>query len=75
MKEIKPKPLAKLTRVQLQQVRSNERQIDSLGRSLDRAHQKKQDIIERARKAYGLPDEELYVDFQTGEVFESWPKA
>lgn len=75
MKEVKLKPIAKLTEVQLQSVRSNANQINSLGRSLDRAYQRKQEILEEAKKAYSLPNVPFYVDLQTGEVFEEWPKA
>ena len=75
MKETKEKPLAKLTEQQLGDVRSNLSQINSLGRSLDRAYQQKEEVLRKVRKAYSLPEVDFYINLRTGEVFESWQKT
>jgi len=75
MKEVKEKPLAKLTEQQLRDVRSNLNQIHSLGCSLDRAYQTKEALHEKMRKAYSLAEMDFYINLRTGEVFEEWPKA
>ena len=75
MKETKEKPLAKLTGQQLQDLRSNLNQIHSLGCSLDRAYSRKEEIMEKMRKAYSLPEVDFHVNLRTGEVFDSWPKV
>ena len=75
MKEVKLKPIAKITEHQLEGLRSNVNQINSLGMALDRAYRQKQTILGEIRKAYSFPEIDFYVNLHTGEVFEEWPKA
>ena len=75
MKEVKLKPLAKITENQLENLRSNTNQINSLGKSLDRAYRQRQSFMEELRRAFSLPEVGFYVNLHTGEVFEEWPKA
>ena len=74
MKEVKLKPLAKLTEVQLRDIRSINAQVNTLGTAIERAFFRKQEFLENVRKAYNLPID-FYVETRTGEVFELWPKA
>jgi hypothetical protein len=75
MKEIKLKPLAKITEVQRRNLGSINAQINTLGSALERVFLRKQEFLEDVRKAYGLDTRDFYVTAQTGEVFELWPKA
>lgn len=75
MKEVKPKPLAKLTEVQLHNIRSLDMQVNTLGNAIERAFRKKQEFMEDVRKAYELSNMDFHIDTRTGEVFETWPKA
>jgi|GEM_PF-5061440 len=75
MKETKPKPIAKLTKEQLQEFRSIDGRVEATGRILDQAFRRKYQIWDKVREAYNLGIlEEHYVDMRSGEVFELWPK-
>lgn len=75
MKEVKLKPIAKLTEMQLHNIRSLDMQVNTLGNAIERAFRKKQDFMEDVREAYGLSTADFHINTRTGEVFETWPKA
>lgn len=74
MKEAKPKPIAKLTPIQLTNVRSLNMQINTLGKALEGVFFKKQEFLEEVRSTYKLATLDFYIDLKTGEVLELWPE-
>ena len=75
MKEVKREPIAKLTEIQLTRLRSLIAQINITGNAFDRAFHLREEFMDKVRKTYGITVEELHINPQTGEMFETWPKV
>lgn len=75
MKEVKPKPLAKLNEEQLRSFRSIGAQKQSLGDQLATAYTKEQELWDRLLRTFKLPrGPHYYISSGTGELFDKWPE-